>query len=58
MRLTIHFCLNSNEINLFLKCILLLFYLTLVFMYFYNLTNIIMNIVLCLSSFSTVNEYL
>ena len=56
MRLTMHFCLNINKMNLCLKCMLLLFYLTLVFMYFYNLTNIIMDIVLCLSSFSTINE--
>ena len=56
MRLTMHFCLNNNKMNLGLKCILLLFYLTLLFMYFYNLTNIIMNIALCLSSLSTINE--
>ena len=58
MRLTkhMHFRLNINKMNLCLKCILLLFYLTLVFTYFYNLTNIIMNIVLCLSSLSTINE--
>ena len=56
MRLTVHFCLNINKMNLCSKCILLLFYLTLVFTYFYNLTNIIMNIVLWLSSFSTINE--
>ena len=55
MRLTMYFCLNINKMNLCLKCILLLIYLTLVFMYFYNITNIVMNTVLFLSSFPTIN---
>ena len=57
MRLTINFCSNTIKGNTCLKIILSYFYLTVVFMYFYNLADISMIIVLCLSSFSTINNY-